>query len=664
MRIGVDIGGTFTDFVCYDERSGELRRLKLLSTPAAPARAVALGLQQLGRDEIREVVHGSTVATNAVLERKGATTAFVGTRGFRDLLHIGRQNRADLYDLAPTRPTPLVPEELCFEVEERVAATGEVLQPLEEGSLDRLVTELLAASPESVSVCLLFSFLKPKHERRIGDRLRAHGLPVSLSTEVLPEFREFERASTTTLNAYVLPLMERYLSQLAESAPGAAWRVMQSNGGSLELEEARAIPARTILSGPAAGVVGARRIAQEAGFERILTFDMGGTSTDVSLSDGSLRLTREASIGGLPISLPMVDLHTVGAGGGSIATMDSGGALRVGPRSAGAEPGPICYGRGGKEPTVTDANLVLGRLIPAAFDAGDLRLDTAAAEAGMQQLAAEAGIRGTDGLRPAVRAALGVIDVVNVQMARALRVVSVDRGYLPEDFTLVCFGGAGGLHASALARSLGVPRVLVPYGASTLSAYGLLVAEVVRDWVQTAMLPGDSETEALSSRFADMKEQARRDMARQGFTPESLLLRESLDIRYQGQSYELPVPFSSEYVAQFHESHEQAYGYKLEDRPIEIVNLRLRAEAEPPALNLSGPEAGRRGSNDLSSSTRRVVFSTGLQDAPLHTERELIPGAMFSGPALVLLPDTLALLEPGDECRVDSNGNLLIEVAG
>jgi len=453
MRIGIDIGGTFTDFVLFDETTGTYKTYKTLSTPLDPAEAVLTQLadlsQQLAASEQSpapvSIIHGSTVATNALLERKGAVTALITTEGFRDLLEIGRQNRPDIYDLFSRRLPSLVPSELRLEVPERVDHRGEPIQPLDLTSFDAIISQLSKARVTSVAVSLLFSFLYPDHENIIADRLRDANFFVSASNEVLPEFREYERTSTTVVNAYVSPVMDRYLARLAAEGHVSDFRVMQSNGGSISVAQARREAVRCVLSGPAGGVVGAQYVSTTAGFERLLTFDMGGTSTDVSLSSGAIEITTESEIGGMPIRIPVIDIHTVGSGGGSIAHIDEGGALRVGPESAGADPGPVCYGRDGRQPTVTDANLILGRLTADNFLGGKMALDEPAAENALTQLAEEAGLVPHAGLSPAQTAALGVIRVVNANMERALRVISVERGHDPRDFSLVSFGGAGGL---------------------------------------------------------------------------------------------------------------------------------------------------------------------------------------------------------------------------
>ena len=659
-RIGVDIGGTFTDFVLQD--GDTLRAYKVLSTPRDPARAVLAGLPPSGSAPVAEVIHGSTVATNAVLERRGARTAFLTTRGFRDLLLIGRQNRRSLYDLFDDRPAPLVPPDLSFEVTERVLRDGTVLTPLSAEEIPPLVERLRAAGVESVAVCLLFSFVRPDHERQLGQALRQAGFHVSLSSQVLPEFREYERASTTALDAYVAPIVAAYLERLEAGLAGVPLRILQSNGGRLSAAEARRHAARTLLSGPAGGVVGAAQVARQAGFDRALTFDMGGTSTDVSLVDGQPHLTTEAELDGLPLRLPVVDIHTIGAGGGSVAWVDAGGALRVGPRSAGADPGPACYGRGGREATVTDANLVLGRLPPEAFTAGGLRLDPEAARRALADLAREAGYQGRGDLAPEEAAALGVVQVAEAHMARALRVISVARGHDPADFVLVAFGGAGGLHAAALARALGVRRVLVPSLAATLSAYGMLAAQVVRDYVQTVMLPDQTPLEDLARRLAPLEAQAARDLAAEGVPPDGQRLFPTLDLRYVGQSYELQVPLGPTLLAAFHQAHEQAYGHSDPAAPVEIVNLRLRAVGAvevPPRPRLEA--AGEAAPAHLGK--RPVVFPQGRLAADLYRAEHLAAGAQLKGPALVLGRDTTVLLVPGDRAVVNPYGDLILEVA-
>lgn len=654
LHIGIDTGGTFTDFVVFDPRLSALQTFKIPSTPHDPSEAILTGLRTLAAQEARTIIHGSTVATNALLERKGACTALVTTAGFEDVLEIGRQNRPELYNHFVQRPAPLVPATLRFGINERISATGKVQQPLDPGEIDFLLPALQAAGVESVAICTLFSFLDPAHEQRIADRLRADGLFVSLSTEVLPEFREFERTSATVINAYVSPVMAKYLARLESNLPTTDHlQVMQSNGGGFSPASARQQAVRCILSGPAGGLIGAHHIAQQAGVERIITFDMGGTSTDVALLVDRPRLTSQTEIGGLPIPIPMLDIHTVGAGGGSIATIDSGGALLVGPQSAGAVPGPACYGIG-DQPTVTDANLVLGRIHPEHFLGGQLPLQPERSWATLETLG------GPLGLSPE-ETALGIIQIANAHMARALQVISVARGHDPRDFTLLCFGGAGGLHAVELARALSIPRVLVPPQAATLSALGMLLADVSRDVSQTVMLPGDTPLAELENRFADLRQYASDQLLSEHIPAADQSFFPALDLRYRGQSYELNVPFAPDFMTTFHHAHELEFGYANDRAQIEIVTLRLRAvgATETPELPSFPPAV-----HELPiMETAPVWFSNGPQPLPILDGQRLGNGQVVAGPALIIKPDTAILIGPADHARVDSFHNLLIEIA-
>mgnify|MGYP006281329439 CR=1 FL=1 len=667
-RIGVDVGGTFTDFVLYDPEAGTYRTLKVFSTPEDPSEGVRRGLDRAEADSPEEVVHGSTVATNAVLERKGARTALVTTGGFEDVLTIARQNRTDLYDLSAGRPAPLVPPDRCFGVDERVDGEGRVLRELDEEELDPLVDALRAADVESVAVSLLFSFLHPEHEERVAERLRDEGFDVSRSSEILPEFREYERASTTAVNAYVGPILDRYLGRLDRSLGDSRFRIMQSNGGSVGTGEARRHGVRSILSGPAGGAVGALRVARGAGHENVISFDMGGTSTDVSLLRGGVEVTSEARVGGLPVRVPVIDIHTVGAGGGSVGRVDAGGALRVGPESAGADPGPACYGRGGERATVTDAHVVLGRLPPDAFLGGRIALDADRAERALDAVGREAGLEPGDGLSRAERAALGVVRVANAHMERALRVISVERGHEPEDFAMVSYGGAGGLHAAELARRLGIAEVVVPPAASVLSAFGMLSADVVRDYVRTVMLPGDTRVEELRERIRPMAERGRRDVGAEGVPTDRIHVEPALDMRYRGQSYELEVPLEEEFVSRFHREHRRAYGHAEPGAPVEVVNLRVRAVGEVRPPPLPDREPGPADPEEALRSTRPVVLgadgAVGRSEVPVYDGEALRPGHEVPGPAVVARSDTTVLLGPGDRARVDRRSNMRVSVGG
>lgn len=552
MRVGVDSGGTFTDFIAWDGRS--LRSAKVRSTPDNPALAILEGVRSFAASE---VIHGSTVATNALLQRLGARTALVTTRGFEDILELARQNRANLYDWTPPPRRGLVAEGKKFGVAERTLHDGSVLEPL----LDAEVASLAArvGDAEAVAVCLLHSYANPEHERRIGAVLRRAGYAVSLSSELLPEYREYERAATTVVNAYVSPLMQGYIQSLQASLPGVGLRVFQSNGGSISADEASAEAVRTVLSGPAGGLVGAAAVAAQLGIDRFITFDMGGTSTDVSLYDGEPAFTTEGAAGGLPVRVPMLDIESIGAGGGSIAFFDEGSALRVGPRSAGAVPGPVCYGSG-TELTVTDANLLLGRIETGSFLEGTIRLDVERTREVARAAAARAGVSVED-------LALAIIRAVNAKMERAVRSVSMERGHDPRDYAMICFGGAGPLHACQLAENLGIGRVVVPAHAGVLSALGMLVADCVRDYSRSVL------NQDPAPAFADLEAVARREMRDQGYA--DVIIVRSLDMRYEGQSYELNVAESR--ASDFDSAHERRYGYRHAGRATEAVTARVKA---------------------------------------------------------------------------------------
>jgi N-methylhydantoinase A len=665
MRVGIDIGGTFTDFVFYDERSGTFASHKILSTPRDPADAVLVGLTDTSAEPEQlaaaHIIHGSTVATNAILERTGAATALITTAGFRDLLEIGRQNRPDIYDLFSRRPPALIPSDQRYEVDERVDHHGQPIRPLDPTTLDRIIVALRAANVASVAVSLLFSFLYPAHEGLIANRLRQAGFSVSLSSVVLPEFREYERTSTTVVNAYVSPIMARYLRRLEQESGVADFRVMQSNGGSIRASQARRGAVRCVLSGPAGGVVGARYVAEAAGYTDIITFDMGGTSTDVSLCAGDVQITTESEIGGMPIRIPVIDIHTVGSGGGSIAAVDAGGALRVGPQSAGADPGPICYGRGGQQPTVTDANLVLGRLAPDHFLGGQMALDYVGSEAALARLALTGGISTQPGLSPAQSAALGVVEIVNAHMERALRVISIQRGHDPRDFVLVSFGGAGALHAVELARTLNIPRVLVPPSAATLSAFGMLAADVIKDYVRTIMRPGETPYDELELLIKPLIEQGRADIVAEGVAAADVSLVQLLDVRYLGQSYELTIPLTPDFAGDFQTVHARTYGYSEPDVPLEIVNLRLRAVGHvtrPPLTHVrTGPKFTLEPFDH-----RPVVLTRDLATVPFYQGSQLQPGHVVNGPAVITQTDTTVFIDEGDVLTVDHLRNLIVDV--
>ena len=660
LRIAIDTGGTFTDCVWLER--GRLRLLKLFSTPADPSLAIAEAVRKIAGDSDFILLHGTTVGTNALLERKGGRVAFVTTKGFADIIEIGRQARPKLYDFFFDRIPPLVAAELRFEVAERTDWQGTILQAANDESLRELVHSIEKSKAEAVAVSLLFSFANPANEQTVAAALEALGLPLSLSHKILPEFREYERASTVVMNAYLQPVMQRYLRLIQQRLSGAKTSsaktpnqprifVMQSSGGITAVESAAREPVRTVLSGPAGGVIGAAAMARRSGFDRIIAFDMGGTSTDVSLVDGEPRPATEGVVARLPVRVPMLDIHTVGAGGGSLARFDSAGALRVGPESAGADPGPICYGRG-QLPTVTDANLLLGRLRPEQFLGGDFALDLE------RTRKITAAWLGRQRQRLTLEAfAEGVIQVVNANMEKAIRVVSIERGYDTREFTLVAFGGAGGLHACELAAGLGIPRVLVPPLPGALSAYGILASDVVKDYSRTvlwrvARQESSSELKKkLRAEFRELELAARRDFQAEGWK-NAIQLRHSADLRYRGQGYELNVPSTgfniSALTEGFHGEHQRRYGYSHPEREVEIVTLRLRA-VQPSRISsfkVEEREAGR-------AAEKKNVF----QRASLKKNWR------YRGPAVVTEYSATTYVPPGMRFHVDSAGALVMEIS-
>ena len=635
MRIGIDAGGTFTDFI-VSRNDGTIETFKLRSSPRSPAAVILAGLDRAAGNEKAQVVHGSTVATNALLERKGAQTALVTTAGFEDVIHIGRQNRPELYNLTPVPRVPIIPRSACFGVRERACYDGAILATPSEQELDQLKSRLRRAGVRSIAICFLHAYRTPDNERRVAAALEGLGY-LSCSHEICPEFREYERSSTTLMNAYVGPLMDDYLAGL-ENQSRHSIAIMQSNGGFMSTREARRQPVRTILSGPAGGVVGALETARLSGFARILGFDMGGTSTDVSLCEGRPRETLEASVDGFPVRVPMLDIHTVGAGGGSIARVDEGGLLRVGPESAGAEPGPACYGIG-EQPTVTDAHVVLGRIAADQLIGGQMHLDVQRAAAAVDRIAQRLRL-------DRVAAAEGVLRVANANMERAIRLVSVERGHDPRDFALVAFGGCGGLHACEIARELGIRTVLVPEFAGSLSALGMVLADNVRDYASGVLGREDIEPE-----FRRLEQRARKEMRGAEIT-------RSADLRYTGQSYELTVPWEPEDpAAPFHREHHRVYGYANPGKAIQIVTIRVRARLAVPR-----PSLVTNRDRSASVPSKRRIYSAGKwRLTPLYP-RSSVGSRPRPGPALVLDYGATTLIPPGWRFAVDRSGNLKINL--
>jgi N-methylhydantoinase A/oxoprolinase/acetone carboxylase beta subunit len=662
MRIGVDTGGTFTDLVLL--AGDRLISHKVRSTPDDPSRAILTGLSELAAHGVPdEIVHGSTVATNAVLERKGARVALVATAGFEDVLRIGRQTRRELYNFLVPDRVPLVDPGLTFGIRERLDASGAVLDPLDESGLDALIATLRAHQVEAVAVCLLHAYVNADHEARVASRLENAGFVVSASHRVLPEYREFERWSTTVVNAYVTPLMARYLTRLESQLHGVPLSIMQSNGGSISATRAKNAAVQTILSGPAAGAVGAHAVALAAGYPQIIGFDMGGTSTDVTLIDGAIGVTTESTVGDFPVRLPIIDIHTVGAGGGSIAYVDAGGALRVGPRSAGADPGPVCYGKG-TELTVTDANLILGRLDPDYFLGGRMALDVERTRATMKSFAASLSMSDT-------ALADGIVRVANANMERAIRVVSVQRGFDPRDFALLAFGGAGGMHACEIAETLDINTVIAPRDAGVLSALGMLLADVTKDYSQTVLQPIARVTEAdLQQLFAPLVRRAQADLDAEGFTGVRALIECALDVRYIGQSYEITVPFArgsasasasasaSEYRAEFDRRHQQLYGYANPRRGAEIVNVRVKAIGVTQKPQLPR-ESLREAAAPAPRAFRSAYFGGRVQATALYRRDDLHAGAAAAGPAIISGREATTVIPPSFKFRIDQLGNII-----
>ncbi len=642
--VGIDTGGTFTDLIAV--AGDRVLTHKILSTPHDPAEAVLRGLANLLDGRSADVVtYASTVATNALLERRGARVVLLTTAGFEDVLEIGRQHRPDLYALEPRKVEPLVPADRRLGVEERLLHDGSRLLPLSPATIAATVARVRRLRPESIAVCLLHAYANPEHELLLGEALAELAVPVTLSHQLVNEFREFERSSTTVLNAYVAPLMRRHLAHLEAHSGAARFRVLESNGGAIPASLAAQEAVRTVLSGPAGGVVGAWQVGRAVGATRLITFDMGGTSTDVSLLDGAPSRRTLWEIGGLPIQVPALDIHTVGAGGGSIAEIDAGGALQVGPRSAGADPGPACYGRG-TLPTVTDANLVLGRLVAGAFLGGAMRLDVERAARALQPLARRLGAD-VEG------AAEGVRRVVHASMERAVRRISVERGHDPRDFALVAFGGAAGQHACELASGLGIEQVLLPPHPGLLSAWGALAAASERDAVVTIRQVAPSPA-SLRRRLAPLRDRLRRALSDSEGKSASIEVEAHVDARYLGQSFELTVPFDDDVYERFHAAHQALYGNADRARPVEVVHLRLRARVAGVAPSLRIAAEARA----MSAAYVAARWDGKTRRTRLLQRASLAPGEEVRGPALLCELSATTSVPPEWTARVHASGTL------
>ena len=678
-RVGADSGGTFTDICLVDDASGAVHVWKVPSTPDDPSLAIARGLAEGLREAAGAAAaavsyfgHGTTVATNALVQHRGAVSGLITTEGFRDLLEIGRQRRPHLYDLQADKPPTLVPRARRIEVPERLRHDGRVEKPLDEGAVRAAVRRLRSAGAQAIAVCFLYAYVDPGHERRVREIVQAE-FPdafVTCSHEVAPEFREYERLSTVVVNAYLGPLMAGYLARLgprlAEAGVGVAPHITQSNGGVMSFDTARAAPVRTVLSGPATGVVGGLEVGRLAGFRHLITFDMGGTSTDVSLIEhGQPKLAGELDVHGYPLKMPALDIHTVGAGGGSIAFVDGGGLLKVGPRSAGATPGPVCYGLGNDEPTVTDANVVLGTLNPTHLLGGRMAIARGRAEAAIATLATRVGLE-------RMATAQGIISVVTANMAKAIRVISVQRGHDPRDYTLVAFGGAGPLHAARLARELEIPRVLVPRYPGILCALGLLLSDLKTNYAQTRLMSATVASVAhMTDAFGELEARAAAWFEHEGIPRGARTLRRTVDMRYAGQNYELPVAFPDEppgpallkaLTAAFERAHEQIYGYVAAEEPIQVVTFRLEAVGAVRRASLTEHPVASTEVAAARVGERQVWLpeARGFVACPVYDREALGPGHRIAGPAIVEQMDATTLLLPGQHADVDQFTNLIL----
>ncbi len=690
-RLGIDIGGTFTDATLIDEETGQIRIGKISSTPKDPSVGFIEATHRILREnnvspaDVSYVVHGTTVATNAIIEGKVAAAGFITTEGFRDMLEIARQIRPVLYDLQFEKPKPLVPRYLCFGVPERLDARGQVLTPLDEAAVAQVAGQLRREGVEAIAVCLLHAYANPAHEKRVGEIVREifPQALLSLSSEVAPEFREYYRASTTVINASIQPVVARYLTQiearLRSEGLVAELLLMQSSGGVFTFAEAGRKPVFMVESGPAAGVIAAAYLGDNLGYKDIISFDMGGTTAKVGLiQDGLPKVTKDYEVGaaakagvgshrggGYPIRTPVIDLVEIGAGGGSIAWVDSGGILRVGPQSAGADPGPVCYGQGGSNPTITDANLVLGRLSPDHFLGGEIKLDVEAARRAIKEKCADPlGMT-------VVEAAHGIVEIANAAMVNALRLVSVQRGYDPRDFVLVAFGGAGPAHVNRLAAETEIPTMVIPMSPGTFSALGLLVTDLKHDYSTTMIERVDRlDWSTVEQTYQALEAEGRATLAREGVPAEDMAFQRQVDIRYVGQSFELTIPLPNHRLAEqdvsqlleyFYAEHDRAYGFSAPGEPVEFVNLRLTAVGK-----ITKPRLRQVEQNGAALAARwavrQVYFAEqgGYVDCPVYDRYRLAAGQVIAGPAVIIELDSTSLIHPGYRATVDKFGNLIV----
>jgi N-methylhydantoinase A len=678
MRLGIDVGGTFTDLVLIDDQSGQFYYTKTLTTPESLSDGVVAGIKKIFAqagakvESLEYIVHGTTIGTNTMIERNGARVGLITTQGFRDVLEIARIERPDggLYDMTVDLPIPLVPRQLRLEVDERIGAGGEIVKLLDEDTVSAAVEQFKAAQVESIAVCLLFSFRNPEHERRVLSICKdlAPEIPVTMSVDIAPEFREFERTSTTVINAYLLPRTKSYIEALVKRLEDdfgkQDLRIMQASGGAMTAEVAKSHAVNMVNSGPAGGALATALFGSLAGERRIIGVDMGGTSFDVSLIvDGKPRIKSEGEIEGYPVKIPLMDVEGIGAGGGSIAWLDAGAALNIGPKSAGADPGPACYGRGGQEPTVTDANLVLGRLNPDYFLGAEMDLYLDPARSAIQDKVADSlGISVEE-------AAAGILRVVNANMVRGISVNSTQKGFDVRDFSLLAFGGAGPLHAVELAAELGMERVIIPPYCSVFSAFGAVASDVRHDYVRTVTL-GQRQLEAnsLNREFASMETSAIKQLSEENIPDDKIQLQRSADLRYEGQSYELNIPIVDltdtgaieQMIADFHNTHGRIYAYSDPSESVEIISLRIAAIGQVPQIGLTKGEMGKSGPA-IEKATRPVYFfGQGFLPSHIFERDDLKPGQQFRGPCLIEETTSTTVVPPGWAGIVDTFGNLTI----
>ena len=678
-RLGVDVGGTFTDLVLVEEQTGESIVAKVPSTPKSPDEGVLNGIRKVMSEaklkisDITFLIHGTTVATNALIERKGANVALLVTRGFRDVLHIGRQTRPKLYDFRAQRPEPLIPRQSRFELPERITWQGQVIEKLDEGEVEAVAKQIAEKGIDIVVVCLINSYANPSHEERVKEILKKE-LPdvyVSISTEIIPEFKEYERMSTAVINAYVMPIIERYLKRIRNELDSMGIKpdlhIMQSNGGVMTSETASKMSVHTVLSGPAAGALGGVMLGKMIGCDNIINVDMGGTSFDVSLAyKGALNFTAESEIAGYITRVPMIDIKTLGAGGGSIAWIDAGGALQVGPQSAGAVPGPVCYSRGGIEPTVSDADVVLGYLNPEYITGGEMKLDVEAARDVIKQKIAKP-------LNLSIEeAAVGIVKVVNATMVKGLRIVSVEQGYDPRQFSLMCFGGAGPVHAVMLAKELDIPKIIVPNSPGLLCALGLLMADFRHDFVQTFIHQMSClDLDNFNGGFKELEQKAVERMVHEGIPKKDIVLKRAADMRYVGQGYTLEVDMPGGKISKvktgkitesFHQAHIDSYGYDMCDHDIEFVNLRIVALGMLSKPDFEKKRLGKSDASGAIKAKREVFMGKGFRKASIYERNLLKPGNKMAGPCIIEQLDSTTVVLPEYEVTVDAYGNLIITV--